>query len=894
MKKRTRTPPPAGRAAARCAAPLAGLLLAGLAAAACSPRETQAAAAAENAADLVVHYYRYDGDYEGWNLWVWPSGGEGRGFTFEDGKDDQGFVTARITWEDGAAPENGEFGVIARRSEPGNDWAAKDVDKDRFTTAKEIWIMQGEEPLYTEQPAIAAAPPILDAVAEDPVTVLVQLMTTPEDYSVFGVYQDDGAGTARRLPGAAVKGKTAKQVKITLESPLDDLQSAREVRDAAGVYTPKALRMGAILDDYYYTGADLGLTYTAARSVFKVWAPTAAAVDLALYDDAGAYNAQGKVTDHVTGQTLTPMERDNATGVWTAAVSRDLAGKFYLYRVRFADGTVNYAADPYAKAVSANGQRMAVVDLAATNPAGFQPGKKPAFSGEPQDAVIYELHVRDFSIDPDSGMVNKGKFLAFTETGTVTPAGTPTGIDHLKALGVTHVHLLPSFDYASVNEAALDTPQFNWGYDPQNYNVPEGSYATDPFDPAARIREFKLMVQALHNAGIRVIMDVVYNHTYEVGAGPFDAVVPRYYYRTTLQGAYSNGSGCGNEVASERPMVRKFILESCLYWAREYGVDGFRFDLMALIDLTTMDDITAALKAEVPGVLIYGEPWQAGGSVLESVYQTTVGKQKGRGFAIFNDRIREAVKGGNDDATRGFATGGPGREDAIVKGVMGSVNDTTSRASESINYATAHDNLCLWDKIATSYGAADLAAAPYSLIDPAKDLLDNPAVKSDLLANGIILTSQGIPFFQAGDEFLRSKLGDRNSYSSPDATNRLRWANAAAYRPVTAYYAGLIALRKAHPAFRMDTKDDIERNLTVLQSSGQVVAYALNGAAAGDSWGSLVVAYNGSAESVTVPLPTAAPWTQVVNDRQAGVAPLASVEGGALTLPPLSMAVLHQ
>jgi pullulanase len=503
-------------------------------------------------------------------------------------------------------------------------------------------------------------------------------------------------------------------------------------------------------------------------------------------------------------------------------------------------------------------------------------------------------------------MKHRGKFLAFTERGTKNNEGAATGVDHLISLGVTHVHLLPSFDFGSVNELAADDPasagpKFNWGYDPLNYNVPEGSYSTDPRNPAARIGEFKQMVQALHKAGIRVVMDVVYNHTYRETDGPFDPLVSGYYYRTTGTGALSDGSACGNEVASERPMVRKYIIDSCLYWAREYHVDGFRFDLMALIDKTTMEQAARELRTRVdPGILIYGEPWQAGGSVLPIDHQTKTGAQKNLGIAVFNDRIRAAIKGGSDDDSRGFVTGQGGLEEGIVRGLEGSVNDFTAAASESINYVTAHDNLNLWDKIALSLGAKDLAAAPYSLLEaegplPGPEaLLENRAVRSVLLANGIVLTSQGIPFFQAGDEMLRTKFGDHNSYASGDSVNMIRWENASRYRPVIEYYAGLIRLRKEHPAFRMDRKDDIERNLRVLYAGDMVVSFVLTGNMNNESWRTIFTAYNGGPVPGTLPLPDpSARWRQVVDAHRAGTETLAEISSGEVTLPPVSMAVLY-
>jgi len=655
----------------------------------------------------------------------------------------------------------------------------------------------------------------------------------------------------------------------------------------------------ANLDEFYYDGDDLGLTFGGKECGFKVWAPTAAAVSVALYGNAGKYDADGVVADHETDD-LHAMEKDAKTGVWSATIRGKLENKYYLYRVEFDDGTVNWAADPYAKAVSANGQRMAIVSLARTSPPGWGPHDKPPFkAGAWQDAVIYELHVRDFSLDENSGIMYKGKYLAFTERGTTTKDGVPTGVDHLVRLGVTHVHLLPAFDFSSVNELAVDNPdstqsKFNWGYDPMHYNVPEGSYSADPLRPALRIFEFKMMVESLHHAGIRVIMDVVFNHTHVTGGWPFDALVPGYFYRKTKDGKYADGSHCGNEIATERPMVRKFIIDSCRYWATEYNIDGFRFDLMGLIDTTTMKQLTEELRRIDPTLIIYGEPWQAGGSVLDESLQTVIGSQKGLDFAIFNDRIRGAIKGGSDDDTRGFATGAPSLEKGIALGIAGSIDDFTQEANESINYVTAHDNLNLWDKMALSLGAKDLANSPYAILENYDDIFDCPAVKSALLANGIVLTSQGIPFFQAGDEFLRTKFGDHNSYKSPDDINAIRWENASRYREVVDYYAGLIRLRREHPAFRQTRREDIEKTLEVLEARDMGVSFVLKDNANGDSWRTIFVAYNGDgALHKTFSLPDNAPtWKQVVDSRKAGTETLREFSG-AVELPPLSMTVLH-
>jgi pullulanase len=844
-------------------------------------------AATQGEYSLVVHYYRYNKDYAGWNAWVWPSVPNGDGGGFEFGKPDKdGFVTAHIN-VDG---EVEIFGLIVRRKSGGNDWAEKDTPDDRFTGAKEVWVVQGDPALYTEKPDVRAMP-ILFAVADSPDTITAALLKAPKSFGSFAVYDGE-----KKLAGAAVQGKHDRQVRITLTDKITDPSKRFILRDESGGFADKEITMRNILDGYVYDGADLGLSYSAAQSGFKVWAPTAASVSVALYDDAGTYNSGGKVTDNVT-ENLTPMQKEAATGVWSAAVSGDLAGKYYLYRVEFANGKVNWGVDPYAKAVSANGQRGFVLNLADTNPELWESDTKPDFSGKWQDAVLYELHVRDFSIDEESGMKNKGKFLAFTERETTNSAGAATGVDHLVNLGITHVHLLPSYDFASLNELTVDDPastnaKFNWGYDPQNYNVPEGSYSSNPADPKARIREFKEMVQSLHSAGIRVVMDVVYNHTYATGGGPFESMVPGYYYRTTDNGSLSNGSGCGNEVASERPMVRKFIVDSCAYWAKEYNIDGYRFDLMAIIDRETMRQVTETVRRDVPTFIIYGEPWQAGGSVLPAQQQTSVGGQRGMGIAIFNDRIRGSIKGGTDDASKGFATGQDNTEKGIVNGVRGSVEGFADCASESINYVTAHDNLNLWDKISLSLGAKDLANDPYSLIAKDKPLLENNAVKSVLLANGIVLTSQGIPFFQAGDEMLRSKLGDHNSYSSPDNVNRIRWENAGKYQEVIQYYAGLITLRKAHPAFRMDSKAEMD-NITVLSAQNKLVSFTVNGTPSGDEWNTIFVAYNAGNAAQTLKLPEAGTWYQTVNAEKAGIDTLGDVTG-SVTLPPFSMAVLYQ
>lgn len=668
------------------------------------------------------------------------------------------------------------------------------------------------------------------------------------------------------------------------------------------------------MQDLNYEVDDLGLTYSSTACMFKVWAPTASQVEVVLYEDAGTYDQYGIVHSHEGGSAF--LMNRGKQGVWSLQLQGDFCGKYYMYRVSFSDGKINYAVDPYAKAVAAGGARTAIIDMEQTNPKDWEDDVRP-----PQirstDAILYELHVRDFSIDNDTPFQQKGLYLAFTEEGLTDKEGNSIGLDHLVELGITHVHLMPVFDFKTVNELTVHDPsipdgKYNWGYDPQNFNVPEGSYASNPADPAVRIIEFKQMVQALHRKGIRVIMDVVYNHTFGVDDGPFEGIVPAYFYRTNSEGHLTNGSGVGNELATERPMVRKFIKDSVRYWAEEYHIDGFRFDLMGLIDVRTMIEITNMLHQEIdPSILVYGEPWTGGDSPLWD--KTLKGTQRGKGFAVFNDNYRTAVKGDNDGYASGFATGWWGVEGAVLKGVQGAIHDFTYHPSETINYVTAHDNLNLWDKIVTSQGMRGAlsfpewhngmpsgglsahhsvqSASPHRYVEP-ENILHNDTVRRSLLANGIVLTSQGIPFLHEGDEMLRSKYGDHNSYRSGDEVNALRWHNKAKFRPVFDYYCGLIRLRKEHPAFKMELREQVEHHLKVISCGNGMIAYLLEGAAVQDTWNRIVVIYNGREYEGTAQLPQDCTWNVVVNDRTAGVEVLEQVQKSVI-VPRLSMMVLY-
>ncbi len=595
-----------------------------------------------------------------------------------------------------------------------------------------------------------------------------------------------------------------------------------------------------------YNGDDLGLTYSPVESRFRIWAPTAEKA-LILFYDAGENGAQ-------TG--IDTLQKSDG-GTWLKTLKGDLMGKFYTFRVMIDGKWMDEVPDPYAKSVGVNGKRAMVVDLRKTNPQGWEKDKSP-IEKKATDAIIYELHVRDASISDNSGILHKGKFLGLTETGTKNEAGLSTGLDYLKELGVTDVHLLPCFDFNSVDESKPDKPQYNWGYDPLNYNVPEGSYSTNPYDGVSRIKEFKKLVQAFHENGLRVIMDVVYNHTALTENSYFNQLVPGYYYRQTADGKYSNATACNNEIASERPMVRKFILESVKYWMQQYHVDGFRFDLMGVMDIETMNLISKELHRIKPDVLLYGEGWTAGDSPLpDSLRALKKNASRLDRIAVFSDDIRDAIKGSVFDSNdRGFASGKPDMEQSIRFGIVASCEHPQvdyskvnySRAPyaagpfNTITYCSCHDNNTLWDKLLLS----------------AKDAADADRREMQKLSLAIVLTSQGIPFLHAGSEFLRSKKGVENSFNSPDSINEIDWSLESQNADVVQLVKALIKMRKEHPAFRMTTAKEIADNINFeygVQNAPGVVTYLLNGKSVKDPWKKILVAFNGRGEQTITLLP---------------------------------------
>jgi pullulanase len=611
---------------------------------------------------------------------------------------------------------------------------------------------------------------------------------------------------------------------------------------------------------YIYEGENLGNTYTPEHTSFRLWAPTASDVQVLLYD-----SELGRLTRQEA------MQRSES-GTWYAQIAGNLENWYYVYLLTIHGGTQT-AVDPYVKAIAVNGVRGRIVNLDATSPSEWNNDAYRTLA-HLTDAVIYELHVRDFSIHQDSGMTNKGRYLAFTERDTKSPNGVATGVDSLVQLGITHVQVLPIEEFASVDENAPD--QYNWGYDPRNYNVPEGAYATTPHG-TARITEFKQLVQSLHRANIGVIMDVVYNHTYATLDSDFNKIVPQYYYRTDYAGNYTNGSGVGNELATERPMVQKFVRDSLKYWVQEYHIDGFRFDLMALLGVETMKQVAQDLQALNPHVLLYGEPWTGSNSALPGSQLVTKGQQKNIGFGVFNDDMRNVLVGSMFNAhNQGFPTGAGGQVNAIKVGVQGSIDTFTASPGETVNYATSHDNYTLWDKLALSNGG-----------DPEYD-----RILMDELVQAIVLTSQGVPFLQGGDEFLRTKGGNDNSYNAGDAVNQFDWQRKSQHVDVFNYYARLITLRNNHPAFRMTTAEDVQKHLSFLDSPDNTVAFQLTDFANGDSWQTIVVIYNPNKANVVVSLPPGS-WTIVGTQGHVGETPLGQASG-TVVVPGIACEILYQ
>lgn len=834
---------------------------------------------------IKIHYRRYDKDYEYdngndiWKLWVWEKdslGFEGNGSSHDFSKVDKYGRYAEFYIEKG---ENlTDLGIRVYRG----NWTDKDIDMNRYIPVSKIdengnieaYLLQEDDKIAYKRADVEDLPKILKAHIEDKHRIFAILNYCPVNMDDFKVVDGDKELKVERVTEVA-----HKTYEIVTK---DELSVKNRYTLLKGGYKEKQISIEKLYDteefkkNFVYDGNDLGLTYTKEMSKFKVWAPVANSVKLCLYEKG----IGGKCLEEIN---MKPSEK----GTWELDVNKDLYGCYYTYKVDNY-GKEMEAVDPYAKAVGANGERGAVIDLKTTNPKEWSQDVSPNLN-HIEDSIIYEAHVRDITIDKNSGVKYRGKFLGLTEENTKSIEGEKTGLSHLKDLGVTHLHLLPIFDFSGVNERSDDGKTYNWGYNPENYNVPEGSYSTNANIPEVRIEECKEAIHALHKNNIRVIMDVVYNHTAKTEDSNFNKIVPGYYHRKRWDGSYSNGSGCGNEVSSEREMTKKMIIDSLKYWVKEYHVDGFRFDLMGLHDINLMNDIRKEMDNINPKIILYGEGWTAmGTSTLP--YDQQARRENARQLdriGTFNDVIRDAIKGSNSEEGErepGFANGAFGKEDLIRASVVAAVrhyqinnNDKVDEPIQTINYASAHDNLTLWDKINCT-----------NRFDREEE-----RIKIDKLSAAIVMTSQGIPFIHGGEEFLRTKQGVHNSYESSDEINKFDWYRKTKYIDVNNYYKRLIALRKEHPAFRMTNSDDIRKNLHFMDNIHipNVVGYTIRNNANGDNFSDVAVIFNANANKVQVTLPEGK-WAMVLDGRKGEIRELECVKDNRIWIDGITAVVL--
>lgn len=835
---------------------------------------------------LIIHYAKSTNNELKWNMWLWPDKKEGSVFEFT-GKDSFGQI-CEVEFDG----ELDKVGFIVRTDE----WIKDNVD-DRYIEqfnngVGEVWLKGGDPKVFyslAEAKAETTKVPVLPVTAIDKLgkftvakldelnsisieTNIAFPFTSKGDEGIT-VKADDRVLTVKKVTSEEIKDGSTTVAKIELS---ENVKLGQKLTITKLGFTVMEVVLGDVMRSasfekmFHYEGNDLGNTYSKSKTSFRVWAPTADEVKLVTYkkwNDKSGIESSMKMSDK---------------GTWIFDLNGDQNGVFYTYKVNI-NGVWKEAVDPYARSVAANGDKGAVIDLKQTNPEIWLPSEKPTFTNL-NDAIVYELHVRDFSIDKNSGMDNKGKFLAFTEKGTKSTDGKRTGVDYIKDLGVTHVQLMPIFDYASVNETS-DKPQYNWGYDPKNYNAPEGSYSTDPYNPSIRVKELKQAVQSLHDSGLRVTMDVVYNHMYSGYDSNFDILVPGYYFRYDKNGNHVNESGCGNTIASENSMARKFIVDSVIYWAKEYNLDGFRFDLMGLTDVKTMNEVRKKLSSLDPSILIIGEGWDMETTLLPETKATQKNASKMPEISLFNDTIRDGIKGSVFDAkAKGFVNGKAYGETDIKKGIVGGIDYSSDIKTwgkiaplQSVNYAETHDNNTLWDKL----------------------LLTNPKDNNEIrlkmhkMADSLILTSQGIPFFQAGQEFLRTKGGNNNSYKSNDTVNKLDWLRKSQNIDTVNYFKGLLKLRKAHPAFRMTSAEMIKQNLKFLVVPENVVAYEISHNANMDTWSDIVVAFNANREDITIKLSKKSTWSIVVNGEKAGIKTIRQFKGDTLVVPALSSIIIY-
>ena len=836
---------------------------------------------------VVLHFYRSSGDYSGWDVWYWGNEKSGSAdFKMVDG--DKGRVVSFTI--DGSL--NSNAGYVIRKT----DWSDKEFS-DRFIDLSDISSGTVHYYLVSQQEtgcrvlgedAISAVK--LTGATYDyssgTATLYTSLPLSGSEVNNLSLVADYGTVTDVRITSITT-GDGCYTLKFSKKLTPHEVASIRIAWNgyeaAMTMDTHSLFYSSEFASQYTYNGDDLGATWSKGSTTFKVWAPTAKSVSVKIYA-SGNYGTDDLV------KTVTMVYGDK--GVWSAVVSGNWDGYYYNYDVAFANYTTE-ATDPYAVSTGANGDRGMIINMDATNPDGWEEDVSPNEGMSYTDAVIYELHIREFTIDESSGVKDewKGKYLGLTQSGTKY-SGYATGLDHLKQLGVTHVQLMPAYDYNSVDEYHLeDWEQYAWGYDPKNYNVPEGSYSTDPFDGSVRVGEFKEMVQTFHENGINVVMDVVYNHAFDGGNFCYNKIVPNYFCRFYGEGNWSNGSGCGNDIASERAMARNYIVDSIIHWVEEYHIDGFRFDLVGLLDTQTINEIVDTVHAKYPYVMFYGEGWAAGGTAMESGYsQTTQGNAyQVPGFGFFNDGLRNAIAGDNGNSW-GFASGSWDFADALSNYFRAS-NGWSTSPTQTINYVSCHDNYCLMDKLSISRSGVAWS-----------DL-----VKMNNLSTAIVMMAQGVPFIYSGEELLREKKdenGNRydNAYGTNDAINKIRWSDLvdkAGAQTTSAYYAGLVEFRKNHAALRCANGGDAWNAVTYRKLSDQTILFYINGSYNNECSDGIVIIFNASTSKQTVNLGNYVPsgyWQATVHGDKAGNTALWGLNvgsgSGSIDVEPISTTIL--
>lgn len=849
---------------------------------------------AEGALKVNVHYYAFEENYE--NVQCYSAIGENPGGIYPQAGADEFGAEYHVGFLDYENETNINLQMLLGGASDTKLMRTVDVSK-AVDGVLDVYTVQGNPQVWYSEEEADKTPLIVEAgFNEGTKYIAVRTSkavdtTNPEEEGQFFKVTDEEGNSYPIVKVWNKDGGVVTEFEVIMNDELDASKKyfvTREGFNGCDVAIAGAFSSESFEANYTYAGDDLGAVYTADKTNFRVWAPTATEVVLNLYE-------KGDGDCLIESYPMTAAEN----GSWVYELAGDQNGVYYTYSVTV-DGITQEAVDPYAKAVGVNGNRSMVVDLDSTDPEGWNKDKHVTTETN-TDAVIYEMHVRDTTIDESSGVENKGKYLGLVEKGTTTPDGIATGLDHILDLGVTHVQIMPMYDYATVDETDLDRPQFNWGYDPKNYNVPEGSYSSDPYNGEVRIKEAKEMVKGFHDNGIGVIMDVVYNHVFSAEDSCLQKVVPDYYFRKD-GAAFTNGSGCGNETASERSMMRKYIVDSCVYWVNEYHVDGFRFDLMGCIDQETMLAVRAALDEIDPNIIILGEGWTGGTSGLPSSEQTSKAlTYKVPGVAAFSDDIRDAIKGSVFDSfDNGFISGKEGQELGIKYGVVAATENEqidykayektsgywAGEPGQCITYSSCHDNLTLWDKIYYS----------------APDATEEEKLSMNKLSAAIIYTSQGVPFMLSGEEMLRSKPLEgsegefsHNSYNLNDYTNSMKWNDLADAKvaDMNEYYKGLIEFRKTHGALRMPTTAEIQENLHFVdQEQANVVAYTIDNSPNGEVSDRIMVVYNGNAEATEVALPEGT-WGICINGQQAGTEVLATAEG-TVSVDPISAMVLIQ